>query len=544
MKTNLTTLTAAFALVTALPGAVHASSHMDAPLITRDPSANTTDVYAFVDQDDGSAPDPASRGTPPPAAPKSLVVALAVYPHEEPGVGPNIYNFDDDVLYEIHIATGNDVKAGRATISYQFRFTTTFRTKNTILDSYLNVIQNVGDAAQNLIQTYTVTKVTWFSKTDLGTGIVPPNNQGNATPFYNQGNPPSGENPARDGVSTSDQLDRYTNQAIAKLKKGYVSFAGQRDDGFYADINSIFDLLSLRNPGVDSQGGFNLHLMALSIPIEELGSKGDQQIVGVYATTSRKKVSVLRDNQGSKGKDEKKGKDEWVQVARQGNPLFNEGLVAIVDKDRYSRTSPTVDSQVFRKYAETPELAALINALLVPPLDPPAVTTGRTDISGIYIPDLIKVDLSTPGVRFAGSGPGHPTNPDDAGFSRLGIFGTPPDVLQSQIQDPFGNGGLVPGGWPNGRRFGDDVVDIAITAIISDLRTLPLFIRVADGIDGVSANDIGFNKTFPYEGTPQNGRIHAHPEPSPSPSSKSESEPVQLRVRVPNRPAPRRVHGP
>ena len=141
----------------------------------------------------------------------------------------------------------------------------------------------------------------------------------------------------------------------------------------------------------------------------------------------------MRDNQGSKGKDEKKGKDEWVQVARQGNPLFNEGLVAIVDKDRYSRTSPTVDSQIFRKYAETPELAALINALLVPPLDPPAVTTGRTDISGIYIPDLIKVDLSTPGVRFAGSGPGHPTNPDDAGFSRLGIFGTPPTCSRARF---------------------------------------------------------------------------------------------------------------
>ena len=87
----------------------------------------------------------------------------------------------------------------------------------------------------------------------------------------------------------------------------------------------------------------------------------------------------------------------------------------------------------------------------------------------IYIPDLIKVDLSTPGVRFAGSGPGHPTNPDDPGFSRLSIFGG--DVLQSDIQDPFGNDGLIPGGWPNGRRFGDDVVDIAVTAIISDLRS-------------------------------------------------------------------------
>ena len=330
-------------------------------------------------------------------------------------------------------------RRARATISYQFRFTTIFQNPNTILDSYLGVINNVVplDPNQNLVQTYTVTKVTWHSKTVLGTGIVPPNNQGIATPFYNQGD--NGNNPAKDGVPTPDKLDRYTQQSIFEFDgkgKGYVAFAGQRDDGFYADINSIFDLLSLRNQrnqppesGKDSQGGFNLHLMALNIPIEELG--GDQQIVGVYATTSRQKVSVLRGNQGSKGKDEKTGKDNistgpWVQVARQGNPLFNEGLVAIVDKDRYSRTSPTVDSQLFRKYAENPELATLINALLDPPLDPPAVvTTGRTDISAIYIPDLIKVDLSTPGVRFAGSGPGHPTNPDDPGFSRLGIFGPP-----------------------------------------------------------------------------------------------------------------------
>ena len=83
------------------------------------------------------------------------------------------------------------------------------------------------------------------------------------------------------------------------------------------------------------------------------------------------------------------------------------------------------------------------------------------------------------------------------------------DVLQSAIQDPFGNGGLIPGGWPNGRRFGDDVVDIAITTAISDLRTLPLFIQGPAG-DGVDSNDTSYNKVFPYESTPQNGRNHRH----------------------------------
>ena len=463
---------------------VLASSHMDAPLITLDPAANTTDVYAFVDVDGTN---------------KHLTTALGVYPHQEPGIGPNKYNFDDNVLYEIHVSLGKDVAAGKASISYQFQFKTSFKNRDTILQSYLGVVNDVGDAAQNLTQSYTVTKVDHRKgdkATVLGSGLVPPNNQGNATPFYNQGD--NGENPAKDGVSTEAQLDRYTRQAITNLSGGYVAFAGQRDDGFYADIQSIFDLLKLRNPGKDSQGGFNLHLMALEIPISELG--GDQQVVGVYATTSRRQVTMLREEGNKTG-------GRWVQVARQGNPLFNEGLVALADKDLYSRTSPKDDKDNFAKYALNPELAKLIN-ILVFGGSGPAIETNRTDIAGIYIPDLIKVDLSTPGVRLAGSGPGHPTNPDDPGYSRLGIFGN--DVLQSAVQDPFGNGGFIPGGWPNGRRFGDDVVDIAVSALLSDLRG-PLVIRVADGVDGVSKNDIGFNKTFPYEATPQNGRNHTHP---------------------------------
>ena len=159
-----------------------------------------------------------------------------------------------------------------------------------------------------------------------------------------------------------------------------------------------------------------------------------------------------------------------MQVARQGNPLFNEGFVAIVDKDRYSRTSPTSDRDLFLKYAETPELAALINLLVIPGSDDldPAQETDRSDIAAIYIPDLIKVDLSTAAARLAGGGPNHATTPDDVGFSALSVFGD--DVLISKVQAGLGQG-TIPGGWPNGRRFGDDVLDIALRAAIS---TLPL----------------------------------------------------------------------
>lgn len=482
---NRLAMSAAFASLVLATDPALASSHMDAPLITLDDAANTTDVYAFRSRGEDGTP--------------YLTTALAVYPFEEPGIGPNKYNFDDNVLYEIHVSVGKDVAAGEPTLSYQFQFTTQFKNQNTILQSYLGVIDTVDDANQNLTQTYTVSEVDHHSShvSELGHGVVPPNNQGIATPRYNQGD--NGENPAKNGVASSTQLDPYTAQTLYTLDRGYRVFAGQRDDGFYGDIQAIFDLLQLRSPGQDAQGGFNVHTIVLDIPVHELG--GDQQVVGVYATTSRRKTTVLKDHKV-------KAEGDWVQVARQGNPLFNEGLVAIVDKDLYNRSSPNVDDTLFRKYAETPELAALLNAIVFAGAGP-AVETGRTDIAAIFIPDLIKVDLSTGPVKLAGGGAGHPSNPDDAGFSRLSVFGS--DVLTSTVQAglPGFPQGTIPGGWPNGRRFGDDVVDIAVTALISDLRADPLVINGPAG-DNVDANDIAYNKVFPYAATPLNGRNHAH----------------------------------
>ncbi len=457
-----------------------ASSHMDAPLITYDDPANLTDVYAFVAERNGE---------------KKLVVGLSTYPFEEPGIGPNKYNFDPSVLYQIHLSMGDDLSVGEDTISYQFEFETTYKSQETILQSYVGVVNEVGDAAQNLVQNYTVTMVDHDgnSTVELGTGIVPPNNQGIATPLYNVDG--DGNKPALPGVDAESMLDAYTAGSIVELDSGYRSFAGQREDGFYGDIQSIFDLLSLRSGNLvfDSQSGFNTHVIMLEIPVSELG--GEMQSVGVHATTSRRETQVLDPILGS---TESGG---WVQVGRLGNPLFCEALVAIEDKNLYNRTKPTSDSDLFAKYADTPELAALINALIFN--DDVAPTTARADLVGIFIPDTIKVDLSTDPARLAGGG----ALSDDQGFNRLGIFGG--DTLLSQISDGFGDG-VVSGGWPNGRRFGDDVIDIAVTAVISDLRTDPLTIRSADGIDNVNSNDSVYNKVFPYAATPHNGRNSGH----------------------------------
>src|SRR4029453_10109006 len=169
-----------------------------------------------------------------------------------------------------------------------------YKNTNTIAQSYLGEIRDVDDAQQNLTQRYTVTKTTRNAHSAITLFrdvLVPPNNQGLVTRFYNQRN--NGEKPAKEGVASSGALDRYTKQTIATNPAGYEVFAGQRDDGFYADIQSIFDLdfsSSGPNKPFDSQGGFNVHMIVLNIPVSELGGKN--QAVGVYATTSRARVQV------------------------------------------------------------------------------------------------------------------------------------------------------------------------------------------------------------------------------------------------------------
>jgi hypothetical protein len=460
-----------------------ASSHMDAPLITLDPAANTTDVYAFLSQD-------------PTSGQEYLTTALSVYPFEEPGIGPNLFRFDDRVLYNIHVSLDADIGRGKPDLTYRFQFKTDYANSATIL-SYLGVVEPKGKGRfpdnQNLRQSYTVTLIDERHPSRsavLGAGIAPPNNQGRVTKYYNQNN--DGDKPAKPGVAKGSDLDPYTLNTIFELQRGYRAFAGQRDDGFYADIQSIFDLdFSFgRDRGsptkpFDSQGGFNVHTIVLNIPLTQLAGA---KIAGVYSTTSRSAKGLARsdDEDGHRSG----GRGEIVQqVGRQGNPLFNEALVAKIDKDLYNETQPNSDAALFAKYADNPELARALGATpIIPGL-----------LRSIFIPDLIKVDLTTPPARLAGG----------QGFNRLGVFGG--DVLKSTAQDPFHNGGLIPGGWPNGRRFGDDVVNIALIA----LGAAGPFGSIDPNYNGarVNHNDESYNSVFPYAATPHNGRNIAPPSP-------------------------------
>jgi hypothetical protein len=464
-----------------------ASSHSDAPLIKQDPQANLTDVYTFVGVNDDGKP--------------VLNVLVAVRPFCEPGDGVIYDRFADNVLYSIHIA---DPATGAEKIRYDFTFSPVssaagnYKNKNTIL-SYgrgadvggqpnVGPIQNVGDAHQNFVQKYTLTRTAnGGNPTPLGSGlVVPPANPGKrTTPFYNGANGYALNFFV--AATTNANLDKYTTQSVFALNSGVKAFAGLREDGFFADAPGIFDLLDPRLLGPDGSGqtgngvdgfkGYNTLAYALQIPLNQLPSLpytlpallgGAQTGVGVYASVSRPTTTILS------ATSDPTFQGPYVQVNRLANPLFNEVLVAIKDKDNYNRTVPTVDAAQFKQYALAPEIIVLINAVFGTSFQ----TTGRADLAAIFIPDVTRVNTTTGPVPL----PGQPK------FSRLGAFGG--DTTKG-----------IPSGWPNGRRPGDDVVDIAFTAFASG----PTFAKITPLGDNINANDQMFNQVFPFLATPNAG---------------------------------------
>ncbi len=477
---------AAGALIGVPPG-THAASHSDAPLIKQDPQANITDVYAFM----GTRYDDPNE--------KVLNVLVQVRPFSEPGDGPHYDRFADDALYSIHIT---DPVNGEEALRYDFRFsdvnptrTPGLKNRNTLLSYGLGTevgpIQDIGDARQNFTQTYsvTVTNPLTGGKEVIGINIpvAPPNVGLRTTPKYND--PTTGR--ARSGATTFAELDDYTKQAIRDLNGDVTAFAGPREDGFYADIPGIFDLLDQRildnngdtsdglgqdGGGVDGFKGFNVLAYGLQIPTSSLNQVPGFPLVGVYASVSRPRITLRKAN----GDPVNAG--PFVQVNRMGNPVFNEAFVALADKDNYNRKSPTDDLTRFATYALNPELAVLINDTFGTSI----VETGRSDLVGIFIPDVLRVLTSTDPVPL----------PGDSRFRRLSFFDD--DIT-----------GGIPSGWPNGRRIGDDVIDIALTALASG----PSFTTITKVGDNVNANDQLYNRVFPYLGTPNAGTKNSKDSP-------------------------------
>jgi Domain of unknown function (DUF4331) len=443
------------------------SSHREAPEISKDPVADSTDVYAFVSPDQ----------------PDTVTLIANYIPLQLPSGGPNFYEFGDDVLYEIHIDNNGD---GRAEISYQFRFTTTVRNPDTFLYN-TGPISSLADPNWNRVQTYDVAVVSGGSYYVLGTGLpCPPCNIG--------------------PLSTPDYAD-LADDAVVSLD-GITVFAGQRAEAFYVDLGAIFDLGDLRPfeslhagsmlanmPGVNATENLNVNTIAIQVPISTVTISGHPTI-GVWTTASRQKARIYDSDAG-----EYVTSGPWRQVSRLGNPLVNEVLIPLGKKDLWN-TLPPADDKHFADYVTHPGLAGLLPVLypnnvfphlatLVasgkPRADleailltgiPSGIVTGFTNYTGSVLADMLRLNTSIPPA-------------------------TSPNIL-----------GLIggdPAGFPNGRRIIDDVVTIELRAIAGATYHL-----VATYTADAAAGEISdFEPTqsvqppllsqFPYLGVPYSG---------------------------------------
>ena len=302
----------------------------------------------------------------------------------------------------------------------------------------------------NTAQKYTVTRISGGKVRVVARGTTPPNNIGpRSTPNYRS----------------------LVDKGIYNLGSGGKVFAGQRDDAFYGDIGAIFDLLGFRK-GTGSEGGgkdffagYAVHAIALQIPISQIDTKS--HVVGIWSGADRRQIGVRR-NRGA-----------WLQVSRLGNPLVNEVVIPTALKDRWNQSGPAQEGR-FAKYYRQPILAAVMNKLYKLGVS----EKGRSDLVAVFLTGVNKPPLNYTGPKLAEMLRVNLSTPvtEPSKFSRLGVLG-------GDLQ-----------GWPNGRRLGDDVIDIAERAVAGALigKNVPL----GDGVDGP---DVQRLPAFPYEADPQAG---------------------------------------
>jgi hypothetical protein len=507
---QLMPLLAAFAVAWAVPA--EAASHREAPLISMDPAADNTDVYAFVSYDAANlARAPADR---------RVTFIENVNPGQDPSDGPNYFNFSDEVLYAINIDNNQDGKADD--VVYEFRFTTEDRPVvaagdltsplpylgNPHITSALplqgiTALDGPGSEGLTRRQTYTVTEIRRGKRTQLFGGqtlVAVPSNVGPATmPDY-----PA---LAAQGI--------YTDTGT-----GIRVFAGQRAETFYIDLGAVFDTLNLRrylpaltgpgedddnvNPfGVNRFGGFNISTIAIEVPITRITSDGNppattkNPVIGVFANTSRQKVRVL--GQPGEPADED---GPFVQVSRMANPLVNELIITTPFKDGWNASKPQ-DEANFQAFYQNPVVATELNLVFHVPIVPVdgSPANDRTDLIGLL--------LKYPGQALNGTDCGSPC----AELLRLNL-GVPPTApeMQSRLGSALSTD---PAGYPNGRRPNDDVTDITVRVvggnnyIANHIGDGVNFLAGAPGVVGVDITANGIAKNFPFLPTPYDGKCTA-----------------------------------
>jgi hypothetical protein len=467
-------------------GSASASSHREAPLISRDAFADNTDTYAFVSPD----------------KPDTVTLIASWIPFEHPMGGPNFFSFADDVGYYIHVDNNGDAKPD---YSYKLTTKTTTANPNTFLYN-TGPMSGLNSDGQNVRQSWSLQE----NGKEIATGIVPPVNVGiKSTPDY---------------VSTF-----LSGIKSVSLPEGEMQvFAGQTDDAFFVDL-AVFDLLTLRpqqapigygrpSKGIDNLAGFNVHTLALQIPIARLlkGAPDKETTIGVWSTSTRNTTTVL-------GGGTSKGSGPEVQVSRLGMPLVNEVVLPLALKDAFNSIDPTTDFELFgsgsaagellKKSVLQPELQGLLNALYGVPVP----SGDRTDLLAIFLTGMKTTKPFTiqtkngPVTLDPGFNVNQPANVRPAEMIRLNtaIKG---DLCKPKPDYQLGLLGGDACGFPNGRRLQDNVTYIELLAVagaaypVLTEDTFEFSPAIAKALNtGVNANDLPFSNAFPYIAAPHSG---------------------------------------
>ncbi len=458
------------------------SSHREAPGISKDPVADSTDVYAFVSPD----------------RPGTVTLIANYVPLQAPAGGPNFYEFGSDVLYEIHVDNNGD---GRAEVTYQFRFSTDVRDDNTFLYN-TGPIEALNAPHWNRRQFYSVTRIDGGTNAHvLGSGLACP--------------------PCNIGPLSTPHYPALAAAAVHDLGGGRRVFAGQRAEGFYVDLGSIFDLGDLRpfasahahyglakypvnGPGVNATKNLNVHSIALQVPISDLTRDGwagavvsdPRAVIGVWTSASRQRVRLFDAERATILRS-----GPFDQVSRLGNPLVNEVIIPMGSKDYWNTQAPADDKQ-FASYVAKPELASLLPSLY-PGVFP---HLAALNASGKPRADLEAILLT--GIP-AGliSGFQNYTGPTEADMLRLNTA-----IKPAATPSIYGLLGGDLAGFPNGRRVWDDAVAIELRAVAGATYALvnksytpdAAASAVTDGLTPADL-DVPYLRSFPYLGVPHSG---------------------------------------
>jgi len=466
-------------LALVLPSAALASSHREAPAISLDPAADNTDLWAWVK----------------PGTHDRLYIVAAYNPLEEPSGGPNFHKFSDDVLYQVHIARG--ASSLEDAVTYQIRFQTA--PVATVDPADLNaapgggkeffVQLSAGSGGGFPVQTYTVTKIENGQSTVIVSNakVVPPNVGPRTFGIVTKGQFGSAESSYDDAFAASF----VTPMGDANGSEGTV-WAGPRDDGFYVDLGGVFDLAGLRPKGVAQDGvaGFNCHAIALDIPTAKLtgtgaapgSTPGNATTLGIWASASRRKVSILKANGTSRGEG------PWVQVSRLGLPLINEAVIGLQDKDKYNRSHPSKDVPNFGAY--------FLNPVIVRDAEFAGFYGAGGPLNGIVAPASGRLDIID-AINL--------TNIPTAGAHSIPLTATG-DVLRVDL--------AIDSGFPNGRPLVGgtnheqaDVTDVLLSLLLTKGAAL-----VSDGVD---YNDKTYLTSSPWLALPWEGASQGHGKTTP-----------------------------